>query len=211
MSQEVMKRGFAISRNVDIYLHKPLPHDNYKTIKEKVQALHDLNLIKQHEHVANDVVDGGEIWIAELLAQLDNDNSAFGSPLNAGLQFIAVGIDGTYNVDATPGVDQNDYRLTDHLFSKVDDYKDFDQGAANANAFTIGVTFAIGEANGALKEAGIFALTQTGTGSAPAGVPANEKASNNRMFNRTTFSVITKTSSFALTIQWTITIGSLDA
>ena len=93
----------------------------------------------------------------------------------------------------------------DHLVQEADRIAKtttFSGSGAN-NKFIVSTTFATGVANGALTEAGIFA------GSNMTGI--SEVSTTNRMFNRTTFAVINKSSSFQLTIQWTIEIGALTA
>lgn len=206
MLNDVVKiKGFQIKRNVNIYLHKPVSKLLREALSpsELVQHLQLYDKIVDHQFVSNDVVDAGEIWIAELLAQrYVSTDGVIGTPLSGALQFIAVGIGVT-------AVTQNDIKLVDHLFSKASTTT-FVGGGAD-NKFLVSVTFTTGEANGALTEAGIFALIQTGTGGSPTGVPTAEDSINNRIFNRTVFSVINKTSDFQLTIQWTIEVGALTA
>ena len=194
----MISKGITIFRNVDIFLHKPLPESFHEISQKK---LDEAGLLVDVRQIHNDVVDAGEIWIAELLAQKFTDDSAIASPINGGLQYIATGT-------SSVAVTQNDYKLGSHLFSKAATVS-FNAGANNK--FTVSVTFTTSESNGALTEAGIFAAVQTGTGASPTGAPTGETDKSNRMFNRTVFPVITKTTDFELTIQWTIEIGSLTA
>jgi hypothetical protein len=200
---EKIKKGFVITRNVNLYLHKPLANkDRYQTPESFVQALKDQDLIVQHEFVPNDVVDAGEIWIAELLADLHVDDSALTTPMKDGLQHIAIGT-------GSVAVTQNDFDLGTPIAqanaSKATT-NSFNAGANNK--FTVSATFLTTEPTGqpySLREAGIFAMNRNTT------APTSETQKTNRMFNRTVFSVITKTTDFELTIQWTIEIGALTA
>ena len=118
------QNGFEIEQryvkecNVNLYLHKPLPDKKYKSIKDKIADILRLDLLEQHVQVHNDVVDAGEIWIAELLANKANTDAALPSWLASGLQgsggdqaVIAVGTGGI-------ATDQNDVDLTTFLDDK---------------------------------------------------------------------------------------------
>lgn len=200
------EKGLVISRNVNIYLHKPLKNkEQYKNSEETIKALKEQELIVQHEFIANDVVDGGEIWIAELLAGRDTAGTPLvytAGNLGLGLQYIAVGT-------SSVAVTQNDFKLGT-LATGTNNSKPATTsfiGAGANNKFTVSVTFLTTEANDAspLREAGIFSDDQD------VSVPTSETDVANRMFNRTVFSAITKTTDFELTIQWTIEIGALTA
>lgn len=195
-NESVNIKGFSITRNVDIYLHKPLPKKEYKSVNDKIKDIHDLGLLKQHVHVANDVVDGGEIWITELLAGREAGGStlSYGAgTLGWGLQYIMVGTGGIATV-------QTDDELVTFLSPAKAATTAFDAGANNK--FTVSCTFAEGEANGGLIEAGIFSNSTPTSG-------LTATSTNNRMFNRTFFTVINKSASFELTVKWTITIGTI--
>jgi len=189
---------------LDLYLKNPITHE-----------------IVDERHTPNTVVDGGEIILAELLANSAVDAAAHApgastpsASLKNGLTTIAVGLSGT-------AVGQNDYTLLDttDMISYYKTISDIDVGVSgNDNQITLETTFATSEAlltgsnPAALQEAGVF------IGTAPVAVvgvspgtafPTGEKDSSARMFNRTTFGTITKSSSFALTLRWTITLGAL--
>ena len=200
----------GISTNVHIVLHKPYLDDNGKEIKPpSIQAVIDRGLVVEERLVHNEVVDAGEIWMAELLAQrYAVDDAAFdGQNIDAGLQICAVG-DGLQNGTAT-AVTQNDVDLESFVVA--------DSGGANyvnafdqsqTNKFSVTVTFLTSEGNGhtgGLVEAGIFAVDPNAT------PPTTETQKTNRMFNRTLFTAIQKNSSFQFTLEWTVEIGALTA
>lgn len=193
-NKELLK-FLEMSSEVDIYLHEPKygRREPWKRIPEIE--------IQEARHSFNDVVDAGEIWIAELLSQLYVGGTAIGTPLSGGLQYIAVGTGNT-------AVGQNDFDLATPIAQA-----NAAKAATNAfnaganNKFTCSATFLTTEPTGepySLVEAGIFAANRNTS------APASEIATNNRMFNRTVFSTITKDSNFELTIQWTIQIGTLS-
>lgn len=211
----VEKSKYVTEVNVDFYLHKPLPKKDYKSVKEKINDIYNLDLLEEHQQVHNDVVDAGEIWITELLANRGNTGAALPSWLVNGLRgsspvaasdraVIAVGTGGIATA-------QNDFKLT--LWKdEVECETVFD--GTDKNKIVVSGTFATGQGNGALIEAGIFArrcdANDDGTkDQEPDATDKELDVTINRMFNRSFFSVITKTSSFELTIQWTITIGVL--
>lgn len=193
LEPKMLLKFLEMSAEVDIYLHEPIP---------KLKPFERIPEIKISEarHAFNDVVDGGEIWIAELLSQLYNTGAAIGTPLSGGLQHIAVGTGST-------GVDQIDFDLAIPIAQA-----NASKSATNAfnagadNKFTCSATFLTTEPTGqpySLVEAGIFAMNRNTT------PPTASDGITNRMFNRTVFSTITKDSNFELTIQWTIQIGTI--
>ncbi len=204
MSKQIQTKFDMIKINaVDVYLHKPVKDKSlHKKPIQLLEHLKKLKLIEQESHVYNTVVDAGEIWIAELLAGVAIDDSVLiygAGELGWGLQYIAVGT-------GSIAVTQNDFKLGT-LAIGTNNCKpttnSFNAGANNK--FTISVTFLTTEANDAspLREAGIF------SDDCDTAVPTSETDEANRMFNRTVFAAITKTTDFELTIQWTIEIGAL--
>jgi hypothetical protein len=171
-------------------------------------------------HTPNTVVDGGEILIAELLANSQEGvaphapgASAPNSTLKKGLTTIAVGTLDT-------AVNQADHTLKATTTITGNAYKQIDLvdvgNTGGNNVITLEGTFNTSNGNGALKEAGVFAGETSGglgyvtvVGEDGVDEPANNLDDDVRMFNRVTFGVITKTSSFSLTLKWTITIGSI--
>ena len=153
--------------------------------------------IVDERHVKNMIVDPGEIWIAELLAKefLGGTTLTQGAgEIGNGLQVVQVGISG-----AAEG--QNDFKMKDQSGITTSGVATINDVSGSGNIVVARGTFGVNEGNGSLREAGLFSST---------GIPANETDENVRMFNRTTFDVITKTDSFELALQWTITIGSLS-
>lgn len=206
MSKQIESKFDLIKINsVDVYLHKPVKDKSlHKKPMQLLEHLRKLKLIEQESHVYNTVVDAGEIWIAELLAGRDTGDTPLvytAGNLGLGFQYIAVGI-------SAAAVTQNDFKLGT-LATGTNNCKPsatlFNAGANNK--FTVSVTFLTTEANDAspLREAGIF------SDDCDTAEPTSETATANRMFNRTVFAAITKTSDFELTIQWTIEIGALTA
>lgn len=206
MSKQILDNFNLIKINsVDVYLHKPVEDKAlHKKPIQLLEHLKKLKLIEQEEHVYNIVKDAGEIWIAELLAGKATDDSVLiygAGQLGWGLQYIAVGT-------GSGAGDQNDFKLQTLAIGTNNckpSTNSFNAGANNK--FTVSVTFLTTEANDAspLREAGIF-LDDCDTTE-----PTSETDEGNRMFNRTVFAAITKTTDFELTIQWTIEIGSLTA
>jgi hypothetical protein len=159
IAAKLIKSGFSIDDRIgikgklDLKLFDPL---TYEIIEER--------------HTPNTVVDGGEILLAELLANSAVDAAAHvpgasapSASLKAGLTTIAVGLSGT-------AVTQNDYTLlntTGMIAAKY--YKtisDIDVGVSGAdNQITLETTFNTDEAlltgdnPAALQEAGVFAGT----------------------------------------------------
>lgn len=154
------------------------------------------SLVIEHRHIPNTVVDGGEIWIAELLANELVGGGALPTALSDGLGYIHVGTSGTppafgdFSV-SVGGISGNFYQTT------VRDVKDPDY-----NELTVISTFTTGEGNGSLLEAGIFSTDTS---------PSSKTDSPARMFSRTTFALVTKTTFISMAFQWTIKIGTLGA
>ncbi len=176
---------------VDIWLHEPYDRELYQMPPEHV--------IQEYRYVPNTVVDAGEIWIAELLAGEEVGGSVLtytAGNLGLGIQYAMVGVSGT-------AVTQNNFDLdTSGVtggFAKATTNDVL--GAAN-NQLTAEATFVGAEGVGSLQEAGLFSNSTE---------PTTETDTTSRMFNRTTYGTITKTSGFDLTVRWTITIGALTA
>ena len=156
--------------------------------------------LQEHRYIPNTVVDGGEIWITELLGGEDTGGTtllyASAGDLGLGLQYISVGESGTGTTSGT-------YELlaivtTNPTIVVDNDIKD----TPNFNELVVTATFGTNDGNGSLLEAGIFSGTTA---------PGSKTDTTSRMFNRTTFGQITKTTSFDLTLQWTIKIGTMGA
>jgi len=155
--------------------------------------------VVETRHVENDIVDAGEIWIAELLAgeYVGGSTMSYSAgELGYGLQYVHVGTDNT-------AVSQNDYNLatgaiTTNYYAALSN----DVSGTTNNIIVCTGTFTTDHGNGALYEAGLFSSITA---------PGSETSESYRMFNRTTFDAINKDTSFQLTLQWTITIGSLTA
>ncbi len=157
------------------------------------------NKIVQFEHVPNTVVDAGEIWMAELLAhKYAADETTLGTPLLDGLQYIAVGTDGNGTAVTQDDVSLGTKATTNSCIAATTDIDTTDK-----NKFLVSATFGSADGNGNLREAGIFADDIDTT------EPTTETYKTNRMFNRTTFGTIAKTTNFDLTLEWTITVGTL--
>lgn len=197
--REFLKKGIIVTRNVDIYLHKPVTDPNWKSGMPIPKEF-----IVDERHVHNDVVDAGEVLIAELLAhKFANNEATLTIPHLDGLQYITVGT-GVVAVNqddvnlGTPGTGANVSKAATTTFI----------GTSGDNEFKITTTYANGDANGggtlAITEAGIFVDDSI------ADAPTTEDDITNRMFNRVVFAVLSKTSSFQLTIQWLIKIGTIS-
>ena len=196
--REYLKKGFVITRNVDIILHKPVTDPNWKSWMPVPKEL-----IVDSRHVHNDVVDAGEVLIAELLAhKFANNEATLTIPHLDGLQYITVGT-GVVAVSqndvnlGTPGTGSNVSKAATTTFV----------GTSGDNEFKISTTYDTGDANGA----GTLAITEAGifVDDSIVDAPTTEDDITNRMFNRAVFAVLSKTSGFQLTIQWLIKIGTL--
>lgn len=160
----------------------------------------DLVGTRKIRHVKNTIVDGGEIWVAELLAKEQADNTVLSQgagELGDGLQYVQIGW-GTasaqtddYSLQSTGGITMTYATLdndVDTPYNKIISRGTYatDEGISSTD----------------LTEAGLFSNT---------GTPTSSTDTANRMFNRTIFGGISKTSGsdFSLTLQWTMTIGSV--
>jgi len=157
--------------------------------------------VVEERHIKNDIVDSGEIWIAELLANEYLDDSAMDQGAGAignGLQYIHIGTSsspttqGMFNLQGYTGI-------TTYYVSCTGSRDVQSPG----NKIVATGTYATDVGNGTLHEAGLFS-TSIGTDI------STMTSHTGRMFNRTTFATITKTTDFSLTLQWTITIGSVS-
>jgi len=193
---------FYMKGEVDWILHNPLPKPQpaWMDIPEKY--------IEAHRFVPNTVVDGGEVWMAEMLAHIYSaDNATLSTPLLNGLQYIQVGT-------GTTAVAQTDYNLVTPISSANGGIKTTTAtftGTSGANSFKISGFYDLTDAYNpgnpnALTEGALFA---TDPSSVTLTVPSPSYQKTNRMFNRSVFPAINKTSGVQLTVQWNITIGSL--
>lgn len=152
--------------------------------------------VVEERHLKNTIVDAGEIWVAELLAGEQYDNTVLtysGGELGYGLQYVQVGED-------TSATTQGMYALQDQTaittaYTAVDNDVD-----SPGNKIVSRGTYSTAIGNGTLTEAGLFSNT---------GAPSSSTDTTSRMFNRSTFPSISKDTSFSLTLQWTITIGTV--
>ena len=152
----------------------------------------------EERHTPNDIVDAGEIWIAELLAKEEYGGSAlsFGAgELGWGIQYTHVGTVGDATLQtmyamqgSTSGITTNYYETT------VNDVSSPGHKVVSVSTYTTA------HGNGALREAGLFSNDT---------YPQSSTDTVSRMFNRVNFATINKTDAFQLTLQWTIQIGSV--
>ncbi len=152
--------------------------------------------IVEERHTPNDVIDGGEIWIAELLGGEDYSGVQLtysAGNLGYGLQYTQVGIDGTATTQGMFDLENKSTITTNYVTTEND-------VSSPGNVIVATSTFSTGIGNGALQEAGLFSNS---------GDPASATDTTKRMFNRVNFATINKTTSFQLTFQWTITIGTV--
>lgn len=158
--------------------------------------------IIEERHVKNTIVDGGEIWVAELLTGQDyGDNPLVYSAGNLGwgIQYCQVGTVGGATTQGdfkvtTSGVTGNYYVSVGTGDSAVKDI------ISPGNEMVITSSFATNEGNGSLQEAGLFSNS---------GVPSSKTDTSNRMFNRVNFATISKDTTFTLGFEWHTTIGSV--
>ncbi len=156
--------------------------------------------IEKIAHIKNDIVDGGEIWVAELLAGEEYGGSTLSysaGELGYGLQYSHIGYgtnpttQGMYSLQSVSGITTNTVTVDNDVDTP-------------GNKIISRGTYATDEAisNTDLTEAGVFSSSAT---------PSSSTDTASRMFNRTTFPPISKdtTSDYSLTLQWTITIGTV--
>lgn len=154
--------------------------------------------IVEERHTKNTVVNEGEKWVAELLA---NETLAGGSlgttsgTLGWGFQYVGVGTDAS---STTQGMFSLQTAVTgsDAFVTAVNDV------ATPGNKIVCYGSYTTAQGIGELKEAGIFSKNTN---------PNNNHATSGDccMFNRSTFPTISKSDAFELTLQWTITIGTV--
>lgn len=155
----------------------------------------------EERHTPNDIVDGGEIWIAELLAQEDYSGTPLVYSLGGlgyGIQYNHVGIGGAATTQGMYKM-QNTSGITTNYYQSCTGSRDV---SSPGHIVIATATYGVSDGNGALQEAGLFsssAMPNTSGGT----------ATNSRMFNRVNFATINKTDAFQLTFQWTITIGTV--
>ena len=160
----------------------------------------DLKGTRKIRHIKNTIVDAGEIWVAEMMAKEESGGSGLsqgGGELGDGLQYVQIGW-------GTTSPATNDYSLQSQGGITVTSASLDNDVATPFNKIVCRGTYATDEAISStdLTEAGLFSNT---------GVPGSSTDTSNRMFNRTTFGGISKTSGsdFSLTLQWTITRGAV--
>lgn len=152
--------------------------------------------VAERRHIENTVVDAGEIWVAELLAGEDSSGTALSygaGELGHGLQYIQVGTDETATT-------QGMFKMQATAMTSGNNYTSISTESVATNVITVSGKFVEADGNAVLNEAGLFSNS---------GDPSSSTDTSCRMFNRTTFPDITKTTFFQLTLQWTITIGSV--
>lgn len=159
--------------------------------------------VVEERHIKNDIVDGGEIWIAELLAGEDLAGVGLvytAGELGAGLQYVQIGTSGAattqgmFSMQNTSGITGSANSYYTQITAPGMDV------ASPGNQIVARGTFTTDEGNGALQEAGLFSDSTE---------PGSKTDTASRMFNRTTFATINKSTSFELTFQWTVTIGTV--
>lgn len=160
----------------------------------------DLKGTSRIRHVKNTIVDAGEIWVAEIMAKEESG----GDPLSQGAGELGNGLQYSQIGWGTSSPATNDYSLQSTGGITMT-YASLDNDVATPyNKIVCRGTYATDEAisSTALTEAGLFSNT---------GTPGSSTDTSNRMFNRTTFGGISKTSGsdFSLTLQWTITFGEV--
>ena len=155
--------------------------------------------IVEERHVHNTIVDGGEIWVAELLCgqQYDDTILSYGAgQLGWGIQYMHVGTNtstttqGDYNVN-TSGITGSTYSFYTAMTSGDKDI------ASPGNELVLTATIATDEGLGNISEAGLFSSSA---------VPSSKTDTSSRMFNRVNFATISKDTSYTLTFEWHVQI-----
>lgn len=279
----------VVTRKCHVFLHKPVEDLKIlrdSTAEEFEQYLKDNNLLEEQRFVPNDVVDGGEIWLAELLANQFTDDTPLFTEITSGIDgittqgsttftrgggsFSGEGVvpgnilhlhganssDGFYTIktvgtttlvvdDNIAGtlITNNDTAIgwaiyeslagglksvsigtgtTEGTPQQIGNFYDLEtpvaaddgsQPCVNSfsevsgnNKFTITATWAQSVPASQpydISEAGIFSTNRDRI------TPVSETEKTQRMLNRTVFASINKSSAFALTLKWTVEIGSL--
>lgn len=180
LNDEMPPLGVPIFGRLDLFLQDPITK---KVIDER--------------HTPNDIVDGGEIWIAELLGGEEYGGTTLtysAGNLGWGLQYNQVGVGGAattqgmFGMQSTSGITGTVYQATAN------------DVASPGNEVISTATYSTSNGNGALQEAGLFSSSA---------LPVSTTDTSSRMLNRVNFATINKTDSFQLTFQWTITIGTV--
>ena len=163
---------------------------------------HETGEILDERHIENTVVDGGEIWVAELLSgkEYGDPTLSYGAgELGWGIQYLQVG-------SSTGATLQTDYNVdTSGITGAANSYytqitsgdKDI---ISPGNEMVLTASFATNEGLGNISEAGLFSSS---------GVPTSSTDTSSRMFSRVNFATITKTTSITLTFEWHITVGTV--
>lgn len=153
----------------------------------------------EERHTKNTIVDGGEIWVAELLTGEEYGDTVLtygAGELGWGIQYCQVGTDGSATQETSFKVDTTSIT--------GDWYKQMTGGDRNiispGNEMVLTASFTGGEGNGDLRESGLFSNS---------GVPTSKTDTSSRMFNRVNFATISKDTTFTLTFEWHVTIGSV--
>lgn len=153
----------------------------------------------EERHTKNTIVDGGEIWVAELLTGEEYGDTVLtygAGQLGWGIQYCQVGTDGSATVETSFKVDTTS--ITGNWYKQMTGGdKDI---ISPGNEMVLTASFATDEGNGNLQESGLFSNS---------GVPTSKTDTSSRMFNRVNFATISKDTTFTLTFEWHVTIGSV--
>jgi len=161
----------------------------------------DLKGTRKIRDVKNTIVDGGEIWVAEIMAGEESGGAGLSyatGELGYGLQYVQIGW-GTTSAGTNQTSLQSQAGITVTAASLSNDV------ATPYNKIVCRGTYGTQEGTHnteSISEAGLFSNTS---------IPTTSTDTASRMFNRTTFGAISKTdlSDFSLTLQWTITFGEV--
>ncbi|MHA2274116.1 MAG: hypothetical protein ACXAC2_00010 [Candidatus Kariarchaeaceae archaeon] len=194
---------FYIKGQVDLFLHDPLLNSqpSYKEIPE--------SLIQKFVHVPNTVVNGGEVWLAELIAhKYVLDDATLASVLLDGVgganSDVAVGTGSTAVTQADVDIETAISDANGGLQTTTTTFV----GTSLDNKFQVSGfydttdAYLPGDPN-SLREAGLFATNRETV------TCSTRTQKTNRMFNRTVYPVISKSDLVQLTIQWTVEVGTV--
>ena len=157
----------------------------------------------EERHVHNTIVDGGEIWVAEMLAGEDYANNALSyaaGELGYGVQWFQVGTDPSATVQTDYNVDTSGLTSTGagHSYAVAVGTADI---VSPGNEIVLEATFGTESALGDICECGLFSSS---------GVPTSSTDTASRMFSRVNFATISKTTAIELGFEWHITIGTVS-